>query len=84
MENKRNLGWAGSSEDPTKVGDSVKGVLIMFSAIIVIIAGKLHIPITDSNVGLLADEVGLVVGGLWTLYGLLKKGTVKVVGRAVN
>lgn len=78
MEVKKDLGFIGSSEDGTKVADSVKGLILTFSALIILIAGKIGLPIAESNVGLFAQQIGIAIGALWTLFGFLKKGAVKV------
>lgn len=71
--------WLQSSQDPTQVSNTVKGVILSLSSIIVFVAAQVfHITLTADNILALATEVGSLAGILWMLYGLIMKVTVKV------
>ncbi len=72
-----NYGIFGSSEDPQKIGDTVKGLIISFSTVIILVASHYSITLEQSQVVELATVLGGAVGALWTLYGLIKKVLVK-------
>lgn len=71
--------WLQSSQDPSQVSNTVKGVILSLSSIIVFVAAQVfHITLTADNILALATEVGSLAGILWMLYGLIMKVTVKV------
>lgn len=70
---ERKFGALSSSVDSSKLSTSVSGFIIGLSAVIIIIAGKLGIPLTESGVAVFAEQLGLAVGSLTFLYGVLRK-----------
>lgn len=65
--------WLQSSADPTLVSNTVRGLVLSFSAVIIIVGNLLNIPLTDSQIAQFAAGAGLAAGSLWTLYGLVLK-----------
>lgn len=74
--NKR-FGALSSSTNPEQLSATVSGLILSAGAIIIMIAGWLNIPLTDGQIGELASQAGIVVGALWTLYGVLRKVVVR-------
>lgn len=72
MDN-RKFGALSSSEDPARLADTVKGLIMAFSALIMVVGTKMGFPLTDSNIAIGAEQIGLSIGSLWFLYGLVKK-----------
>ena len=70
---EKRFGALSSSTDPEKLGNTVKGVILAVSTIIIIVAGKLGIPLTQGEVALLATQFGGAVSTLWIAFGLLQK-----------
>lgn len=67
--------WLASSQDPTQVSNTVKGIVLGASSLIVLIGSQLfHIQLTADNVATLATEVGTLAGVIWFFYGLIFKG----------
>lgn len=83
---ERKYGAFTSSEDYNKLADTVKGALIGASSIIIFVASLKGITVTEAGIMQFAQQAGTtigafgtVVGGIWTLYGLLKKGIIALV-----
>lgn len=84
MEN-RKFGALTSSEDVNKLADTVKGVIVGASSIIIFIASLKGITVTQAGVMQFAQQAGTTigafgtaVGAIWTTYGLLKKIAIRV------
>lgn len=71
-----------SSQDPTKVGNSVRGLVMLLAAPMVI--GLIHsffgVAITADQIAEVADDVArlaqiiaVIIGSIWTAYGLMMK-----------
>lgn len=61
-----------SSQDPTAVGNKVKGIILAGSAIIIFGAAQLfHITLTANDMISLSTEVGTVAGAVWAIYGAI-------------
>lgn len=70
-----------SSTDPTQVANTIKGLIVSASSVIVLVAAHLlGITLTPDNIVSLASDVGMLAGAVWFVYGLLHKG-VAVLGR---
>lgn len=70
-----------SSTNPTQVANTVKGVLLSVSGIIVFfLTNALHVSINPSDVTTLIEATSMIAGGIWAVYGLLHKG-VATLGR---
>lgn len=71
-----------SSTDPTKVANTIKGVLLAFSGLILaIILAVFHIQVNPADLAQWITDVSMLGGALWAIWGLLHKG-VATVGRA--
>lgn len=77
---EKKFGALSSSVDPQQLSTTVSGFIISLSAVIIIIAGKMGVPLTQSSVALFAEQLGLAVGSLTFLYGLIRKIIVKFAG----
>lgn len=77
MIENRKFGALSSSDDPQKLADTVKGLILTFSAIIMVVGTKLGLPLTENSIAVFAEQIGLAAGSLWFLYGLVKKAVVK-------
>jgi len=73
----KDYGIFGSSEDSTRIGDTVRGLVISLSAVIIFAAAHFNVALEQSQVVDLATALGGAVGAVWTLYGLIKKAIVK-------
>lgn len=73
---QKNLGIIASSVNPQQVAATVQGAIIFASSTIVLIAGHYGIVIGDGEVQTIATQAGLIVGTVYTLYGLIRKALV--------
>ncbi len=71
----------GSSEDPQKLGDTVKGLILSLSVVIIAVAGHFGFTLGQPEIVNLATALGGAVASVWTIYGLLKKVLVKTAVR---
>ena len=85
MQDNRKFGALTSSEDVNKLADTVKGVIVGASSIIIFVASYKGITVTEAGVTAFAQQIGTTVGlvgttigSIWTLYGLIKKGVVAI------
>ena len=76
MNENKKFGALSSSVDPTKLATSVSGAIIMFGSLIIWVAGYLRVPLTDTQIGTFATQLGLAVGSLVFLYGVIRKAVV--------
>lgn len=81
---RRRFGAFSSSTNPEQLAASVSGGILMFSAVIVMVAGYLNIPITDTQLAQAAAQIGAVAGGLWFIFGLVRKGFILLHSRFSN
>lgn len=79
-----NYGIFGSSEDPTKIGDTVRGIMISLTPIVIFIARQKGIDIAETDYAEIVGAVGLAIGAVWTAYGLIKKLFVKAIAAYGN
>lgn len=71
--------WIQSSQDPSQVANTIKGIVVGASALIIFLAAQIfHLTLSSTDVLTLGTELGMVVGGIYGLYGLLMKGVVRV------
>ena len=70
---EKRFGMLSSSVDGTQVANTVKGIILSLSAVIIMVAGLSGVPLADSQVAEAASAIGLAAGSLWTLYGLVMK-----------
>lgn len=67
-------GIIASSQNPEEVANTVKGIVLALSSIIILIAANVfHFHMTASDVAGLATELGMAAGAMWTMYGLIMK-----------
>lgn len=86
MNTEKRFGSFSSSEDPQKLADTVKGAIISISSILIFIGAYKGITVDQAGVEAFAQQIGTTVsavttaiGLVWTTYGLLKKGLMKLV-----
>lgn len=72
MENKR-FGIFSSSEDPYKLGDTVKGIILALSVGIIFILDQFGIKIGSAEISAFAIGAGTAVSSAVILFGILKK-----------
>lgn len=64
-----------SSTDPTQVANTIKGLIVSASSVIVLVAAHVFgITLSPENILSLATDVGMLAGAVWFVYGLLHKG----------
>jgi hypothetical protein len=68
--NTQLASWLQSSQDPASVANKVKGVILVFSSLIILGAAHVfNITLSADDVVTLATEVGSVAGAVWAVYG---------------
>lgn len=82
---EKKFGAFTSSEDYNKLADTVKGVIVSLSSVIIFIGALKGFPISTSQITQFAQQAGTTigafgtaVGSIWTMYGLLKKIVIKL------
>ena len=81
MEEKKDFGMLGSSADPTKLGNTARGIILAMSGIIIYVATQLGFSLAETDVALFAQEAGTAIGFLWVLYGIVQKLVLKINSR---
>lgn len=82
LSKRPRFGALSSSENPDQLADTVKGIILGASSLVIyfgnILLHRFHFPFTiaEENVTAFAIYAGAAVSGAWTLFGLLKKGVV--------
>lgn len=67
--------WAASSSDATTVSNTIKGLVVAASSIIILAAGiYFHVQLSANDVLTFGTELGTTVGFIWFLAGLFLKG----------
>lgn len=67
--------WAASSSDATAVSNTIKGLTVAASSIIILTAGLyFHVQISSDDVLTFGTELGTTAGFIWFLAGLFLKG----------
>lgn len=70
MNNTRKFGAITSSQDPEKIANTVKGLVLSFSSIIILIAQQFfHVTLSANDVASLSLEASAIVGAVWAIYG---------------
>jgi len=84
MQNKK-FGALTSSEDYNKLADTVKGVIVSLSSVIIFVAALKGVTVTQAGVLAFAQQAGTTIGAfgatigaIWTFYGLIKKVAIKL------
>lgn len=70
---QKRFGALSSSSNPQEVANTVKGVVLSLSSLIIFFAGQVGVPFAEGDVANFAQNLGFAIGGLWALYGLLMK-----------
>ena len=65
--------YLASSVDSSKLSTTISGIILSFSALIILGASHYGIQIGTQQVSDLATQAGLAVGSITTLYGLIRK-----------
>ena len=73
MDHYKRFGALSSSEDPQKLADTVKGVIVGLSGLIIIGLHLIGIDIGSAQVSSFASEAAIAISSIWTGYGLIKK-----------
>lgn len=73
MYTNKKFGALSSSEDPQKLADTVKGLIISLSGVIILVLHVFDINIMAEQVSLFATELAFSIGSILTIYGLIKK-----------
>ncbi len=76
---KKFVNWLViSSADPSKVSATFTGILIQYAGVILFAAAHLHIPITDTQLGIYTQDASIGIGALLTVFGLLRKAYIAI------
>lgn len=68
---QKKFGAITSSQNPEEIANTIKGMILAFSSIIILVASQLfHITLSANDVLSLASEAGSVAGAIWLLYGI--------------
>lgn len=81
---RRRFGAFSSSTDPEKLAASVSGGILMFSSLILMVGGHFGIPLTDTQIAQAAAQIGTGIGGVWFIFGLVRKGAIFLQSRYGN
>lgn len=66
----RKFGVITSSQNPEEIANTVKGLVLAFSSIIILVAQHFfHLTLTSNDVVSFATEISVVAGAVWTIYG---------------
>ncbi len=67
----KKFGAITSSQNPEEIANTIKGMILAFSSIIILVATQFfHITLSANDVLSLASEAGSVAGAIWLLYGV--------------
>ena len=70
--------WLKSSQNPAQVSNTVRGSILAVAGLILFAAQYFGLPYTETDVIEAASQIGVVAGALWSLYGLVMKGVMKI------
>lgn len=73
MQNTKDLGILSSSENPQKLADTVKGLIIGSSALIIYIAHLFGVELITEQISEFAIVLSTSAASILTIYGLVKK-----------
>lgn len=66
--------WLQSSQSPDQISHTVRGIVLSFSAFIILIGVSVfHVTLTSDNVAAFAADLGTLAGAIWTVYGIVMK-----------
>lgn len=64
--------WLASSQDPTVVSNKIRGVVLMFSGVIILVLSQVTgVHLTSNDMITFSSEVGAVGGLMWALFGAI-------------
>lgn len=70
----KKFGAISSSQNPDQIASTVKGLVLSFSSIIILIAQQFfNLTLTATDIASLSLEAGAIAGAVMTLYGLVLK-----------
>ena len=82
MYMNRKFGALSSSTNPDQLANTVRGFILTFSSVIVLVATNLlGFNLNAEDVSDLATAVGAMAGAVWVVYGLVQKLVVKFAGQ---
>lgn len=71
---QKKFGSITSSQDPEQIAQTVKGIVLGLSSVIILVATQFfHVTLSANDVLSLATEAGTIAGVILTLYGLVMK-----------
>jgi len=69
---KTLMSFLRSSQDPSEIGNKVKGFVLLLSGVIIFGASQVfNVTLSANDVITLGTGLGTVAGALWTVYGVL-------------
>ncbi len=81
---EKKFGALTSSEDYSKLADTVKGVIVSLSSVIIFIGALKGFSVTTNQIAQFAQQAGTTIGAfgtaigsIWTMYGIIKKIVIK-------
>lgn len=81
---QKKYGALTSSQDPEQIANTVKGIVLTFSGVIIFFATQLfQLSLTSADVLVFATGLGTIAGAVWTVYGLIMKLVVWVSAKKV-
>jgi hypothetical protein len=81
MQNTKDLGILASSENPQKLADTVKGLILGSSALIIYIAHLFGVELVTEQISQFAIVLSTSAASIWTLYGLVKKAIIAITNK---
>ena len=70
---EKKFGSLSSSNNPQELAATVSGLILTFSALIILIAQKLGFPLTQNAIANFSEQIGISIGALWFLFGVVRK-----------
>lgn len=65
------MAFLQSSQDPSQVGNKVKGIILACSSIIMFVALQFfHVQLSVGDIGTFGTEIGTLAGLVWSIYGV--------------
>jgi len=76
--------WYTSSVDPTALSHTIQGAILASAGVILFISHQAGIPLTNTDIGMAAANIGIAGGSLWFLFGLIRKIFMFVFGKTAT
>ena len=78
------FGFLGSSTNPDQVSATVSGLILTCSGLIIwALQHWFGIVLGSDQLSSIAQEAGVAFGALWAIFGIVRKVTLKVAGKAL-